>query len=156
MCVCRRERREGEARRRRIVFADEPARFHAELGKIGEQFVGMVADTPACVRAFRAWCAVFMEEWELLKGSDGGEFSLEKELTWELFREVLWSMPGGKAVGAGCSSQRSNRKDTTVFPPALPVLHSSCCTHRQQASRVRVCCKQKNLERLRCVFSEPT
>ena len=42
-----------------------------------------------------------MEAWEELRGTDGGKFDLEKELTWELFLEVLACMPSGKAVGEG-------------------------------------------------------
>ena len=90
-----------EAGPKRIHCMVEPERFHEELGKIGQRFVGMMADTPACHAAYEAWCEVFVEQWGELKGTDGEDFVLEKELTWELFKEVLHSMPGGKAVGAG-------------------------------------------------------
>ena len=73
---------------RRIAYS-EPG-FKAELKKVGEAFVQQMADTPACLTAFDAWHSVFMEEFEELKGVDGGEFELAKELTWELFLEVLY------------------------------------------------------------------
>ena len=91
---------EGKQQAGRRIAYSEPE-FKAELKNVGEAFVRKMADTPACLPAFDAWCSVFMEEFELLKGLDGGEFVLAKELTWELFLEVLYSMPCGKAVGAG-------------------------------------------------------
>ena len=44
---------------------------------------------------------MFMEAFPLLEGLAGGPFDIEKELTLDLFIEVLYSMPSGKAVGAG-------------------------------------------------------
>ena len=90
-----------EARRRRVRSAEEPERFKKELGKIGRATVKSLSDTPACEEAFRAWGDVFSLEWEELRGTDGGDFDLVKELTYPLFKEVLASMPSGKAVGAG-------------------------------------------------------
>lgn len=75
--------------------------FKAELGRIGDKFVRKMGDSPACVPAFEAWCALFMEHFGELEGVNGGPFRLAEELTWEVFNEVLFSMPGGKAVGAG-------------------------------------------------------
>ena len=60
-----------------------------------------MGDNPACVAAFEAWCDLFMEKFDELRGLDGKRFELHKELTWELFQEVLHTMPAGKAVGAG-------------------------------------------------------
>ena len=89
------------ARQKRVALDDDPARFLAELGNIGTAFVSNLHDTPACLEAYRAWCDVFAHEWETIKSADGSDFLLAKELTWELFLEVLGNMPSGKAVGAG-------------------------------------------------------
>ena len=75
--------------------------FLPELGRIGQKFVRSLADTPACPDAFRAWCDIFLENFEELEGTRGGKFKLADELTWDVFQEVLACMPGGKAVGAG-------------------------------------------------------
>ena len=42
-----------------------------------------------------------LQEWETSRGSDGGEWSLAKEFTWEVFLKVLGSVPSGKAVEEG-------------------------------------------------------
>ena len=89
------------ARQRKVFLAENPERFLKELGNIGKSFVREMHSTPACLEAFRAWCDVFAHEWETIKSTDGSDFQLAKELTWELFLEVLHSMPSGKAVGAG-------------------------------------------------------
>ena len=83
----------------RIPYSDP--RFLRELGAIGRAFVGKMADTPACLPLFEAWCELFLEQYETLKGSDGEDFQLAKELTWPLFLEVLHMMPKKKSVGAG-------------------------------------------------------
>ena len=84
---------------RRIVYSE--AEFKPELRRVGEAFVEQMADTPACLPAFEAWCEMFMDQFDELKGMGGEDFVLAEELTWDLFNEVLYSMPGGKAVGAG-------------------------------------------------------
>ena len=84
---------------RRITYS-EPG-FGKALGAIGRAFVKKMADTPACVPAFKAWCEVFMEAYTPLVGRDGGDFVLANELTWDVFQEALACMPSGKAVGAG-------------------------------------------------------
>ena len=83
----------------RIEYMEEP--FKPELKAIGDNNVKIMADTPACLPAFEGWCEVFMEAFEPLTGIDGKEFELLKELTWDIFLEVLNSMPSGEAVGAG-------------------------------------------------------
>jgi hypothetical protein len=90
----------GPSEDRHPITFDDP-RFKPELGRIGDKFVAQMSDAPACVAAFEAWCELFMEAFEPLKGIEGGDFELAKELTWEVFLEVLYSMPSGKAVGAG-------------------------------------------------------
>lgn len=90
--------REGESKKK--MHYTDPG-FKAELGRVGEAFVAQMEDNPACVPAFEAWCEIFMGKFEELRGADGEAFSLQRELTWEVFREVLYSMPAGKAVGAG-------------------------------------------------------
>jgi ribonuclease HI len=75
--------------------------FVTELGNIGDAFVQKMQDTPACEKAFEAWCNIFMERYEEIQGIDGGVFELRKELTYEVFLEALNRMPNGKAVGAG-------------------------------------------------------
>jgi hypothetical protein len=96
--TCRSER-DPEVTARRVLAFDQD--FLEELGSIGDGFVAQMADSPACVEAFEAWCEVFKEAFDELEGTGGGDFVLEKEMTWELFLEVLGSMPSGKAVGEG-------------------------------------------------------
>ena len=86
-------------RRQRIAYSDP--RFKGELKRIGERFVQQLASRPACVPAFEAWCELFLEAFPPLAGLDGEPFELRKELTWELFLEVIYTMPKGKSVGAG-------------------------------------------------------
>ena len=88
----------GKEAARRIV-RDDP-RFIPELGRIGEKFVRQMHDAPAVHAGFEAWNKIFMEEFETLKGSDGGVFSLRREITWPVFQETLKCMPKGKSVGA--------------------------------------------------------
>jgi hypothetical protein len=83
----------------KIQFSDPG--FKAELGNIGNRFVKQMANTPACIPAFEAWCETFFQQFDELKGVNGDTFVLQNELTWELFQEVLHTMPSGKAVGAG-------------------------------------------------------
>ena len=88
-----------ETPRRRITDGDPE--FPDALRKVGVAFVAQMSDAPACLPAFEAWCEIFIEQMGELSGTDGGGFDLVSELTWELFLEVLHSMPGGKAVGEG-------------------------------------------------------
>lgn len=75
------------------------AEGRAEMGRIGAMFVESMDEHPD-VEAFRAWCDVFLEHMPTLRGSDGGEWILRKELTLELFEEVLRKMPKRKGVGS--------------------------------------------------------
>ena len=72
-----------------------------ELGDIGRKTVAKMADRPACPAAFQAWCTRFMNKYDTIKGADGNDFCLAKELTWDVFYATLMAMPRGKAVGAG-------------------------------------------------------
>ena len=84
----------------RKVEADEQD-FLQVLRDVGVTMVERFADTPPSLEAFRAWHHVFLEQYEELKGSDGETWEWEKELTWDIFKEVLRCIPRGKAVGAG-------------------------------------------------------
>ena len=75
------------------------AEGRAEMGRIGEMFVENMDECPD-VEAFQAWCDIFLEHMPTLRGSDGGEWILRKELTLELFEEVLRKMPKRKGVGS--------------------------------------------------------
>ena len=53
-----------------------------------------------CVpEAFEAWCSVFMEKFDVLKGRDGGEWTLLGELNFEVFEATLRGMKRKKSVG---------------------------------------------------------
>ena len=51
--------------------------------------------------AFAAWCSLFMEAFEVLKGRDGGEWTLQRELDFDVFEATLRGMKRKKYVGAG-------------------------------------------------------
>ena len=70
-----------------------------EMGRIGKQFVQSMDEDPN-VEAFQAWCDIFLEQMPTLRGSDGDTWVMSKELTFELFEEVLRRMPKRKGVGA--------------------------------------------------------
>ena len=81
----------------RIHYTDH--RFRRMLGRIGELFVGKMRN--GAVRgAFEAWLWMFVPQFPTLRGIDGGEWDLQRELTWETFIGTLRAMPRGKAVGA--------------------------------------------------------
>ena len=83
---------------RRIDCADP--NFEQTLGNIGQQLVEKLDE--GCVpEAFAAWCSVFMEEFEVLKGRDGGEWTLLGELNFGVFEATLRGMKRKKSVGAG-------------------------------------------------------
>ena len=69
---------------------------------------------------------------EALQGVTGGKFVLKEELTWELFDEVLYSMPGGKAVGKGGFHaeilRAAGEKARRAFYEALLGLHQELPT----------------------------
>ena len=72
--------------------------FPEELGKIGERFVdGMRRG--AVAEAARAWIRIFVGGYAPLKGTDGLEWLVQRELTFDLFVQTLYAMPAGKAVG---------------------------------------------------------
>jgi hypothetical protein len=89
----------GDKRGGREIHHTDPE-FKPELGRIGKSFV-QALDEGAVPEAFLAWCRVFDCEFEEIQGLDGGEWVMAKEMTWELFQEVLHSMPKGKAAGEG-------------------------------------------------------
>ena len=74
-------------------------RFAAIGGDSGRLFVESM-DGGASVRAFAAWCDVFLQRWDRLRARDGGWWSFD-ELTEGVFAAVLEAMPRGKAVGNG-------------------------------------------------------
>ena len=100
----------GEAQRRNAIFKGDKRggreihhtdpEFKPELGRMGKSFV-QALDEGSVPEAFLAWCRVFDCEFEEIQGLDGGEWVMAKEMTWELFQEVLHSMPKGKAAGEG-------------------------------------------------------
>ena len=58
-----------------------------------------------CVpEAFAAWCSVFREESEVLKGRHGGEWTMLGELNLDVFEVTLRGMKRKKSVGAGVFS----------------------------------------------------
>ena len=76
------------------------SKFLPTLGQVGEEIVARYDREPV-LAAFHAWLAEFVPKFDVLDGTDGGEWSLLKELTWPLFLQVVRSMRKGKAVGAG-------------------------------------------------------
>jgi hypothetical protein len=68
--------------------------------EIGEQLVRKLDE--GCVpEAFAAWCSVFREESEVLKGRHGGEWTMLGELNLDVFEVTLRGMKRKKSVGAG-------------------------------------------------------
>ena len=86
------DRKEGER-----VHCSDP-RFQGVLGDIGCGFVAGMR-RGVVVEAARAWLQVFVGGFAPLAGSDGGEWLLRRELTFELFVLTLYSVQGGKSVG---------------------------------------------------------
>ena len=66
-------------------------------GEIGASTVASF-DCGSVPAAFKAWCSVFQIEFDTVSGSDGGDWLLAKELTFELFCKVVSRMPSDKAV----------------------------------------------------------
>ena len=74
---------EGDNLSGRWVGCDEDE-FARVTGEIGEQLVRKLDES--CVpEAFAAWCSVFMEEFEVLKGRAGGEWTMLGELNFDVF-----------------------------------------------------------------------
>jgi hypothetical protein len=94
-------RRQSQTSAAAVRVHDTDDDFLPELGRIGQKFVKGMADTPCCLPAFEAWFQRFFERFETIAGRDGAPFSLQKELTYDVFLEALDRMPRGKAVGAG-------------------------------------------------------
>ena len=64
------------------VECDGDDDFARVTSEIGEQLVRKLDE--GCVpEAFAAWCSVFMDEFEVLKGRDGGEWTLLGELNFD-------------------------------------------------------------------------
>ena len=71
---------------RRVECDDDD--FVRVTGNIGQQQVRKLDE--GCVPvAFAAWCSVFVDEFEVLKGCDGGEWTLLGELYFEVFEATL-------------------------------------------------------------------
>ena len=84
-----------------ISAAEDPDAFLQGLATEGERLVRGFASTPPILEAFRAFCTVFCPTFETLRGRDGGDWELAKELTFPVFLQVLKRVPRGKAVGHG-------------------------------------------------------
>ena len=59
------------------------------------------ASTQPILEAFKAFCTVFCPAFETLRGRDGGDWELARELSFPVFLQVLKRVPRGKAVGHG-------------------------------------------------------
>ena len=90
---------EGDRKGGPTMHYSDPG-FGAELRNIGEAFVRAL-DEGSVPAAFTAWCETFDSQFDTVTGLDGEEWELEKEMSWELFLEVLHEMPRGKAAGDG-------------------------------------------------------
>ena len=84
-----------------MLAADNPDAFLNGLAQEGDRLVNGFASTPPIIEAFKAFCKVFCPTYETLRGKDGGEWELAKELTFPVFLQVLQRVPRGKAVGYG-------------------------------------------------------
>ena len=72
-----------------------------ELITLQFQAVKSLDEPRVGIDCFKAWFEKFMEPFPRVEGLDGSDWVLAKELTYELFVQVLHQMPRGKAVGAG-------------------------------------------------------
>jgi hypothetical protein len=84
-----------------ILAANDPDAFLNGLAREGDRLVQGLSSTPAIIDAFKAFCKVFCPTYQTLRGRDGGEWELTKELTFSVFLQVLQRVPRGKAVGYG-------------------------------------------------------
>jgi ribonuclease HI len=83
------------------LAATDPDTFLNGLAREGDRLVSGFSSTPPIIEAFKAFCKVFCPAYETLRGRDGGEWELAKELTFPVFLQVLQRVPRGKAVGHG-------------------------------------------------------
>ena len=67
---------------RRVECDDDD--FARVTGYIREQLVRKL-DKGCVPEAFAAWCSVFKEEFEVMKGRDGGEWTMLGELNFDVF-----------------------------------------------------------------------
>ena len=104
------------------VKVDDTAEFLATGAKTGQNIVEGL-DCGAVAAAMEGWCQAFAIEFAEIKGIDGGDWLLCKELTFALFRKVVNRMPRNKSVGAGGFSiellQRASPKVLWTFYEAL-------------------------------------
>ena len=84
-----------------MLAADDPDAFLNGLAREGDRLVKNLSSTPPVIEAFKAFCKVFCPTYETLRGRDGGDWELAKELTFSVFLQVLKRVPRGKAVGYG-------------------------------------------------------
>jgi ribonuclease HI len=84
-----------------VLASDDPEVFLRGLAREGDRLVKGLSSTPPIIEAFKAFCKVFCPTYETLRGRDGGEWELTKELTFPVFLQVLKRVPRGKAVGHG-------------------------------------------------------
>jgi hypothetical protein len=93
--------RRDDVRSAPTLAAEDPDAFLNGLAREGDRLVEGFSSTPAIIEAFKAFCKVFCPTYETLRGRDGGEWELTKELTFPVFLQVLKRVPRGKAVGYG-------------------------------------------------------
>ena len=84
-----------------VKAAESPGAFLGGLAAEGDRLVQGFASTPPILEAFKAFCTVFCPTFETLRGRDGGDWELARELTLPVFLQVLKRVPRGKAVGHG-------------------------------------------------------
>ena len=84
-----------------MIASEDPDAFLQGLAREGDRLVRTLSSTPPIIDAFKAFCKVFVPTFETLRGRDGGDWELIKELSFPVFLQVLKRVPRGKAVGSG-------------------------------------------------------
>ena len=102
------------------------------LGDVGRRFVESM-QRGVVVEAARAWLSVFVGGYPPLRGSDGGKWMLERELTFGLFVATLYAMPGGKSCGQSGFTvevlrafERGGAVQRTVYDSIMGDLSAAC------------------------------
>jgi hypothetical protein len=63
-----------------VTAADDPDAFLKGVAREGDRLVQGLSSTPPIIDAFKAFCKVFCPTYETLRGRDGGEWELAKQL----------------------------------------------------------------------------
>jgi hypothetical protein len=79
-----------------VLASDDPEVFLRGLAREGDRLVKGLSSTPPIIEAFKAFCKVFCPTYETLRGRDGGEWELIKELTFRFFCRFSSVCRGGK------------------------------------------------------------